>query len=252
MRTILFILFLVLVQSEIFCQERLINSDAEKALPFSIASVTLDQSWIKQREDLNTEYLKSLDPERLLHNFRVNAGLRCDAPDHNSILPFTRNVVGSMDYNSVTFTNSQYPIITSYGHELALSVVFESALQHMADRPEGYYGLPDAPRSFLKEVPVAWDDTILLDGYPGCDVVIARRKGDNWYIGGLNSEKELKTQTVNFNFLEDGIRYRLTLIADGTHDKEFSTQYTIVDRSGSVDVKMLRRGGFAASLKPLN
>jgi uncharacterized protein len=79
MHQILFILFLASVQSEIFFQERLINSDAEKALPFSNASVTLNSSWIKQREDLNTEYLKSLDPERLLHNFRVNAGLLSDA-----------------------------------------------------------------------------------------------------------------------------------------------------------------------------
>jgi alpha-glucosidase len=173
------------------------------------------------------------------------------APEHNSILPFTRNVVGSMDYTPVTFTNSQYPSITSYGHELALSVVFESALQHMADRPEGYYSLPDAPRSFLKEVPVAWDDTKLLDGYPGRDIIIARRKGDNWYIGGLNSVNDVITQTVNFNFLEDGIRYRLTLIADGTHDKDFSTRYMVVDRSCSVDVNLLRRGGFAASLKPI-
>ena len=70
-----------------------------------------------------------------------------EAPVHNTILPFTRNVVGSMDYTPVTFTNSQYPHITSYGHELALCVLFESALQHMADRPEGYYTLPDAAKN---------------------------------------------------------------------------------------------------------
>jgi alpha-glucosidase len=173
------------------------------------------------------------------------------APKHNSILPFTRNVIGSMDYTPVTFTNSQYPSITSYGHELALSVVFESALQHMADRPEGYYNLPDAARSFLKEVPAAWDDTILLDGYPGRDVIIARRLGDVWFIGGINSENEIKTKTVDFSFLEDGITYKLTLIADGAHDSDFQTRYTVVDTSGSVDVIMLRRGGFAALLKPL-
>ncbi len=51
----------------------------EKAIPFTNASVTLTQSWIKKREDLNTTYLKSLDPDRLLHNFRVNAGLPSDA-----------------------------------------------------------------------------------------------------------------------------------------------------------------------------
>jgi alpha-glucosidase len=170
------------------------------------------------------------------------------APEHNATLPFTRNVVGSMDYTPVTFTNSQYPHITSYGHELALSVLFESGMQHMADRPEGYYGLPDAARTFLKNVPNAWDDTRLLDGYPGKDVIMARRKGNNWYIGGINAAQREKNQTVKFDFLREGVKYKLTLIADGKHDKDFATQYMVVDRAGSIDVKLLRRGGFAASL----
>lgn len=174
------------------------------------------------------------------------------APEHNTILPFTRNVVGPMDYTPVTFTNSQFPHITSFGHELALSVVFESGLQHMADRPEGYYELPDAAKTFLKEVPSAWDNTKLLSGYPGKDIVIARQKGEAWYIGGINADvRREKTKTLKFDFLPEGINYKLTLIADGQHDKEFSTQYLVVDKTSSIVVKMLRRGGFAASLKPI-
>jgi alpha-glucosidase len=171
------------------------------------------------------------------------------APEHNTILPFTRNVVGSMDYTPVTFTNSQNPHITSYGHELALSVVFESGFQHLADRPSGYYELPDAARTFLKEVPNAWDNTKLLDGYPGRDIIIARQKGDSWYIGGLNSERFEKTKILKFDFLPEGAKYKLTLISDGKHDKEFATQYIAVDKSSSVSVKLLRRGGFTAKLK---
>jgi alpha-glucosidase len=174
-----------------------------------------------------------------------------NAPKHNTILPFTRNVVGGMDYTPVTFTNSQHPHVTSYGHELALSVLFESGLQHLADRPEGYDQLPDAPKTFLKNVPNAWDDTKFLDGYPGKDVVMARRKGDAWYIGGINGENAERKKSLNFNFLSDGRNYKLTLITDGTHDKDFATQYLVVDKSSSVDVHMLRRGGFAASLTPI-
>lgn len=173
------------------------------------------------------------------------------APEHNATLPFTRNVVGPMDYTPVTFTNSQYPHVTSYAHELALSVLFESGIQHMADRPEGYYELPDAAKTFLKHVPNAWDDTRLLDGYPGKEVIIARRKGAIWYIGGINGEQKEKTQTIKFDFLREGVKYKLTLIADGKHDKDFATQYMVVDRSGFVDVKLLRRGGFVASLTPM-
>jgi alpha-glucosidase len=173
------------------------------------------------------------------------------APEHNSILPFTRNVVGPMDYTPVTFTNSQFPHLTSYGHELALSVLFESGLQHLADRPEGYYALPDAAKSFLKVVPNAWDETQLLKGYPGKEVLMARRKGDAWYIGGINAENQEKKKNIRFDFLPDKVKYKLTLIADGKHDKEFETKYQVVDRSSSVDVKLLRRGGFAASLIPI-
>lgn len=174
------------------------------------------------------------------------------APEHNTILPFTRNVVGAMDYTPVTFTNSQYPHITSYGHELALSVLFESGIQHFADRPEGYYALPDAAKTFLRDVPNVWDETKLLDGYPGKDVIIARQKGDEWYIGGINADNtHEKTKKLSFDFLPDGIKYKLTLIADGKHDKEFATQYVVVDKTSSIDVKMLRRGGFAANLKPI-
>jgi hypothetical protein len=178
--------------------------------------------------------------------------LTTTAPEHNTILPFTRNVVGPMDYTPVTFTNSQYPHITSYGHELALSVVFESGLQHLADRPEGYYSLPDAARTFLKEVPAAWDDTKLLDGYPGRDLIIARKKGTNWYIGGISSERFERTKNLNFDFLPENKKYKLTLISDGKHDKDFSVQYKVIDKSSSLSVKLLRRGGFAAVLKPID
>ena len=196
-------------------------------------------------------HLMTMEAVRGAEWYNNNPELTTTAPVHNSVMPFTRNVIGSMDYTPVTFTNSQHPHITSYGHELALSVLFESALQHMADRPEGYYNLPDAARSFLKEVPTAWDDIKFLSGYPGRDAVIARQKGDAWFLGGINSENREKKQTINFDFLNAGEKYKLTLIADGNHDKEFKTQYLVVDNKSTVDVKLLRRGGFAAQLIPV-
>jgi alpha-glucosidase len=173
------------------------------------------------------------------------------APEHNATLPFTRNVVGGMDYTPVTFTNSKYPHITSYGHELALSVLFESGIQHLADRAEGYYTLPDVAKNFLRNVPNTWDDSRLLDGYPGKEVTIARRKGNLWYIGGINAELREKRKNIKLDFLAENTKYKLTLIADGAHDKEFATQYLVVDRSSSIDVKILRRGGFTALVAPL-
>ncbi len=118
-------------------------------------------------------------------------------------------------------------------------------------RPSGYYELPDAARTFLKEVPNAWGDTKLIDGYPGRNILIARRKDDLWYIGGLSAERFKRTKTISFDFLPEGVKYKLTLIADGKHDKDFNVQYIVVDNSSSVDIKLLRRGGFAVKLDPL-
>ena len=197
-------------------------------------------------------HLMTMEAVRGAEWYNNNPELTTTAPKHNTVMPFTRNVVGSMDYTPVTFTNSQHPHITSYGHELALSVVFESALQHMADRPEGYYNLPDAAKVFLRELPAAWDDTKFIDGYPGKDVIIARRKRDNWFIGGINAEaRQDKNKTLRFDFLPEGKKYKLTLITDGKHDTVFSTQYSIVDKNSEIEVKILRRGGFSASLKPI-
>lgn len=173
------------------------------------------------------------------------------SPEHNTVLPFTRNVIGSMDYTPVTFTNSQHPHVTTYGHELALSVIFESALQHFADRPEGYDQLPDAPKTFLKNVPTSWDDTKLIDGYPGKDVLIARSKDNSWFVGGINGEQMEKTKSLKFDFLPNDGKYKLTLISDGEHDKIFLTKYMVVDKTSVVNVHLLRYGGFVGLLTPI-
>ncbi len=178
--------------------------------------------------------------------------LTTTAPKHNTTLPFTRNVVGPMDYTPVTFTNSQHAHITSYGHELALSVVFESGIQHFADRPEGYYQLPDEARSFLKEVPVVWDDTRFVDGYPGKLAVLARQKGENWYVGGIRSDRWDTNYTLDLSFLPKGKKYKLTLISDGEYDATFETKHLVVTQDSTVDFRLLRRGGFVAQLTVFN
>ena len=79
MAKVLFVVVWISIHSTSFCQNGSFISDVENAVSFSNSSVTLNPSWIKHREDLNTAYLKSLDPERLLHNFRINAGVPSNA-----------------------------------------------------------------------------------------------------------------------------------------------------------------------------
>lgn len=173
------------------------------------------------------------------------------AAGHNTTLPFTRNVIGSMDYTPVTFSHSQHPHITSYGHELALSIVFESGLQHFADRPSAYNSLPTEPKEFLKHVQVSWDDTKLIDGYPGEKIIIARKKGNQWYIGGLNGNDEPQTLIINFDFLIKG-NFNLQLIKDGNDDKSFSYDLVKVKKGDTLKIDCLPRGGFVGILKKQN
>ena len=119
------------------------------------------------------------------------------AASHNATLPFTRNVIGPMDYTPCAFSDSQHPHITSHAHELALTVLYESALQHLADRPESFLAQPQEVQDFLSSLPSVWDDTRFVCGYPGESAVIARRSGHVWYVAGINGTDEAKT--LNFS-----------------------------------------------------
>ena len=120
------------------------------------------------------------------------------AARHNATLPFTRNVIGPMDYTPCTFSDSQHPHITSHGHELALTVLFESGLQHLADRPECYLAQPQEVQQFLSSLPAAWDETRFVAGYPGEYVIMARRSGNKWYLAGINGTDEVKEVPLPF------------------------------------------------------
>ena len=126
------------------------------------------------------------------------------AASHNATLPFTRNVIGPMDYTPCAFSDSQHPHITTHAHELALTVLFESGLQHLADKPESFLAQPQEVQDFLSHLPSVWDETRFVSGYPGESVVLARRSGDTWYIAGINGtdqEKELVVKQGDGSFV---------------------------------------------------
>jgi len=170
------------------------------------------------------------------------------APWQNTVFVFTRNAVGPMDYTPVAFTETKYPHLTTYGHELALSVVFESGLQHFADRTAAFRSLPAAPKQFLKDVPAAWDETRFVEGEPGRLAVLARRNGSAWFVGGINGEKTGKHLNVPLAFLPQG-RYAMTLIADGENSKTFRDRKSEVKSGESVPVDVLPFGGFVMEIK---
>ncbi len=165
-------------------------------------------------------------------------------PVHNVILPFTRNVVGSMDYTPVTFSTDART--TSDGHELGLSVVYESGWQHFADSPESYREHPLA-QDFLAGMPTAWDETRLVAGQPGELAVVARQHDTDWFLGGI-AAGQARTVEAPLDFLGEGSYVAEIVHDDGAGGLTSETQ--VVTRDDTLDITLAENGGFAAHLSP--
>jgi alpha-glucosidase len=124
------------------------------------------------------------------------------APLHNVHLAFSRNIVGPMDYTPVTFSDNSFPHQTSWGHELALSVVFESGVVHFADHYSVYKNLAPKVKELLASIPVVWDESTLLAGHPSSHIVVARRFGSDWYVAAINGTTNEISIGIDFGFLD--------------------------------------------------
>jgi hypothetical protein len=159
----------------------LLESAARHHLLVNFHGATIPRGWQRTWPNLmSTEGVYGAEWYNNVPTFTAKAA------SHNATLPFTRNVVGPMDYTPCAFSDSQHPHITTHAHELALTVLFESGLQHLADKPESYLAQPQEVQDFLSRLPAVWDETRFVSGYPGESVVLARRSGSTWYIAGIN------------------------------------------------------------------
>jgi alpha-glucosidase len=199
---------------------------------------TLPRGWSREFPNL-----MAMEAVAGAEQYKFNEEWARRAAWHDAVLPFTRNVVGPMDYTPVTLTDHKYPRRTSNAHELAQAVVFETGLQHFADSAESYRALPEAPKAFLRQVPAAWDDTKAVAGEPGRMIVIARRAGEVWYVGGLSGQDEARPARVPLAFLGPGA-WSVTLIRDGASERSFEASTRDVSAADVIDVTMPPRGGF--------
>jgi hypothetical protein len=168
---------------------------------------------------------------------------------HNTVLPFTRNLTGPMDYTSMGLTNNTYKHVTSFANELAQLIVFGAGVNHLMDLPQTYLKQPDFIQSFISNYPkVPWDDFKYISGYPGKDIVLARKFGSKWYLAGINGENKMKQMKVSLQFLDNGKNYKSKLITDGKNDKEFGYKETILMFGDEIKVDVLANGGFVAIL----
>ena len=204
---------------------------------------TLPRGW-----ERTFPHLMSMEAVQGAEQYKFNPRYPAAAAWHNTVLAFTRNVVGSMDYTPVTFSDSRNPHLTTFGHELALSVVFESGLQHYADSVEAYRALPADAIAFLKAVPAAWDESKLLAGEPGKLVVVARRKGQDWYIAGISGTDTPQTLTVSLAPL-GASAHSLAMIVDGSGPRALTSATKTVAAGGTLTLDLQPRGGFVATVK---
>ncbi|WP_224450386.1 glycoside hydrolase family 97 protein [Haloprofundus salilacus] len=166
-------------------------------------------------------------------------------PSHNVTLPFTRNVLGPMDYTPVTLSAETRQ--TGLGHELALSVVYESGLQHFADSIESYANTP-AAEWFLERVPAVWDEIAFVGGRPADRASIARRNDDEWYLGTITAG-ESRLVTCPLSFLADGT-YEATVVREDDDGEALVREERTVTAMDELTVTVVENGGFACLLAP--
>jgi hypothetical protein len=232
-------------QATIDLYQSILKDAAANRIMLNFHGCTLPRGW-----DRRHPHLMSMEAVRGEECYIFDPKYPEAAPVQNAILPFTRNAVGPMDYTPVGFSDNRYPHLTTVAHELALAVLFESGWLHFTDKAEAYLSLPSEPKQFLKEVPVAWDDTRFVAGYPGEFAVLARRKGKTWYIAGINGTKQPKQLSVKPGAWLAAPRYAVTVIGDGQTARTFQSQSRNLSKGEQFEVNMLPAGGFVAVLKP--
>lgn len=185
-----------------------------------------------------------------------------DQVTYDVTLPFIRMVAGPMDYTQGAMRNASRtnyrPVFSepmSQGtrcRQLAEYVIFTSPLNMLCDNPCNYEAEPECT-DFIAAVPTVWDESVPIDGRVGEYVLMARRRGDTWYVGGL-TDWNSRTVSIDLSFLAPG-RYEMTLFADGVNAdavaRDFSRTTAVVEAGSSRTVRMAQGGGFAMVLRPV-
>lgn len=183
-------------------------------------------------------------------------------PEHNVTLPFTRGLLGEMDYTPGGFRNKSMEafrpqntapfVMGTRTHQLAMFVIYESALQVASDSPYNYRTSPEGT-DLLKMVSATWDDTKAINGQPGDYVTVARRSGDAWYVASM-SDEEGRTLEIPLDFLGEG-RYEAAIWQDAyesaDYPRELMKATQTVTARDTLTAKMAPGGGYVARLTPV-
>ena len=188
------------------------------------------------------------------------AGSR-DNPEHQATLPFTRMLAGPIDYTPGGFDNVTKAdfvsrmiapmVMGTRAHQLAMYVVYQAAFQMVSDHPGAYKNQPAF--DFIKAAPATWDEARVLDGFPAKFVVMARRHGKEWFIGGM-TDWDARDIDVPLSFLGAG-QFRAEIYRDGDdadrQPKSVEITKQTVDRTTHLKARLASGGGYAVRLVPV-
>lgn len=208
---------------------------------------------------LNATYPNMMTSEGV-YGLEQNKWIDDLTPEHNLVLPFTRMVVGPMDYTPGAMSNAskkdfkiRFNRPMSLGtrcHQLGMYVVYESPLQMLSDSPSTYEREPETMR-FLSAVPSVWDETRALKAAVGDYVVMARRKGSTWYVGAMNDWTPREIE-ISLDFLGSG-EYTINSWEDGVNadmnSQDFKVRKSGVKSTSKITLKLAAGGGYAAIIR---
>ncbi len=194
---------------------------------------------------LNLEYLKWSD--------------LC-SPQHNVNVAYTRLLTGQVDYHLGGFraaSRSKFKpqdelpmVLGTRCQQLALYVVYENPMPMVCDVPSAYEGQPGF--DFIVDVPTTWDETRFVAGEAGEYVVIARRSGDTWYLGGITNWtlRELKLPLTFLGAGKFGAKLYLDRSLDGENPNELQIETREVATGDTLNITFASGGGMAAVIRP--
>lgn len=202
-------------------------------------------------------------------NYEAVRGAECSKwdltanPKHHVTFPFTRMLGGALDYTPGAMRNCSPQLFKPLDpglpfaqgtrcHELGMFVIYDQYLAMLCDSPSEYRKDANVMK-FLSKVPVTFDNTVVLDAKVGEYALIAKQKGDDWYVGGM-TDWTARTLTVNFSFLDKGKQYQVDIYKDGDDAGLWATHYTFetqsVNSDSKITIPLAQGGGIAMRIYP--
>ncbi|RZJ68665.1 MAG: glycoside hydrolase family 97 protein [Flavobacterium sp.] len=216
----------------------ILEAAAKHQIMVNFHGATLPRGWEKTYPNLMTaEAIKGFE-------FITFTQEGADAqPEHCATIPFTRNLFDPMDFTPMCL--DKIPNVnrrTTSAFELALPTLFLSGFQHIAEVPDGMAKMPDYVVEYCKDLPMLWDESRLLAGFPGQHVVMARRRGNDWFVMAINGQNSVKDVEIDLSFIKAKNGFMIT-------DGEKSVFEKSEVKAGKTKVKLKPFGGFVMKFK---